>query len=67
MTRTELLNKLSRVTLIGEGRIVIKRLDYTSNPLAPQAEAWAVMYSEPSGVRRKAVYHGERYGWQWSY
>lgn len=67
MTRTELIAKLQQVTLIGTGRIMIKKLDYTGNPLAPQAEAWAIMYSEPNGVRRKAVYHGAQYGFQWSY
>lgn len=67
MTRQELLDKLSKVALIGPGRVVIKKLDYSGNQLAPQAEAWAVMYAEPNGTRRKAVYHGERFGFQWSY
>mgnify|MGYP003510702632 CR=1 FL=1 len=67
MTRKELLDKLSKVTIIGKGRIIIKEIDYTGNRLAPQAKAWSVCYSDISGERRKAVYHGETFGFQWSY
>lgn len=67
MTRQQLIEKLGQVTLIGEGRIIIKEIDYTGNPLAPQAKAWSVCYSDISGERRKAVYHGEKFGFQWSY
>lgn len=67
MTRQELLDKLSKVAIIGKGRIIIKEIDYTGNRLAPQDKAWSVCYSDVSGVRRKAVYHGEVFGFQWSY
>lgn len=67
MTRQELLDKLSKVTIIGKGRIIIKEIDYTGNWLAPQAKAWSVCYSDISGERRKAVYFGEVFGFQWSY
>ena len=67
MTRQELLDKLSKVTIIGKGRIIIKEIDYTGNRLAPQAKAWSVCYSDISGERRKAVYFGEVFGFQWSY
>lgn len=66
MTRNELIEKLKKVDLIGEGRIVIKEIDYSGNPLAPQKQAWSVCYPDASGNRRKAVYHGEVYGFQWS-
>lgn len=66
MTRNELIERLSKVAIVGNGRIIIKEIDYTGNPFAPQSKAWAVCYSEPSGERRKAVYHGEKFGFQWS-
>lgn len=67
MNRNELIEKLQKVTIIGNGRIIIKEIDYTGNMLAPQAKAWSVCYTDFSGVRRKAVYHGETFGFQWSY
>lgn len=66
MTRNDLIEKLRKVAVIGNGRIIIKEIDYTGNPLAPQDKAWSVCYSEPSGDRRRAVYHGENFGFQWS-
>lgn len=66
MTRNELLEKLYKVDIVGEGRIIIKEIDYTGNPFAPQHVAWSVCYTDGSGNRRKAVYHGEVYGFQWS-
>lgn len=67
MDRKELLDKLSKVTLIGKGRTIIKEIDYTGNPLSPQDKAWSVCYADINGERRKAVYHGEKFGFQWSY
>jgi len=67
MNRNELIEKLQKVATIGPGRIIIKKIDYTGNPLAPQATAWSVCYTDVSGERRKAVYHGEAFGFQWSY
>ena len=66
MTRNELIEKLQKVEIIGEGRIVIKEIDYSGNILAPQKQAWSICYSDALGNRRKAVYHGEVYGFQWS-
>jgi hypothetical protein len=66
MTRTELIENLSKVDIIGKGRIIIKELDYTNNPLAPEKKAWSVCYADATGNRRRAVYHGERFGFQWS-
>lgn len=67
MKRDELIEKLKKVAIIGKGRIIIKEIDYTGNPLAPQATAWGVCYTDVSGQRRKAVYYGEVFGFQWSY
>ena len=66
MTRNELLEKLYKVDIVGEGRIIIKEIDYTGNPFAPQNKAWSVCYTDGCGNRRRAVYHGEVYGFQWS-
>ncbi len=67
MTRTELIEKLSKLTIIDKGRIIIKEVDYTGNRFAPQAKAWSVCYSEIGGKRRKATYWGEKFGFQWDY
>lgn len=66
MTREQLIEKLQKVDIIGEGRIVVKEIDYTGNPFAPQSKAWSVCYTDATGKRRKAVYHGEVFGFQWS-
>lgn len=66
MTRAELLEKLSKVDILGKGRIIVKEIDYTNNPLAPQKQAWSVCYTDGAGNRRRAVYHGEVFGFQWS-
>lgn len=66
MTRNELIERLQKVTVIGKGRIVVKEIDYSNNFLAPQKTAWSVCYSDIDGSRRKAVYHGEVFGFQWS-
>lgn len=67
MKRNELIEKLEKVAILGKGRIIIKEIDYSNNPLAPQDKAWSVCYTDVSGNRRKAVYHGEVFGFQWSY
>lgn len=67
MTRNELIEKLSKVTLIGEGRIVIKEVCYKGNSLAPESKAWSVCYPDVDGSRRKATYWNEAFGFQWSY
>lgn len=66
MNRFDLIEKLKMVDIVGKGRIIIKEIDYTGNPLAPQKQAWSVCYTDGTGQRRRAVYHGEVFGFQWS-
>jgi hypothetical protein len=65
LTKTEILQELSKHTLIGEGRVTMKVLDYSDNMLAPEPVAYRLHYSDISGNRRKVTYYPKTVGFQW--
>lgn len=66
MTKTEILNELCKHTIMGEGKVIIKEIDYSNNRLAPEAVAYRIFYTEYTGQRRKVTYYPNTVGFQWS-
>lgn len=66
LTKEQVLEELRKHTIIGEGRIVFKVLDYSANPLSPNKVAYRLTYPEYGGGRRKVTYYPGTVGFQWS-
>ena len=66
LTKEEVLKELRKHTLIAEGRIIFKVLDYSGNSLAPSRVAYRVTYPDYSGKRSKVTYWPGTVGFQWS-
>lgn len=66
MTKEEIINELSKFTLFGEGRIIVKEIDYSNNRFAPEMVAYRIHYSDYTGKRCKVTYYPNTVGFQWS-
>lgn len=66
MNRTEIIKELSKRTIMGDGRITIKEIDYSNNRLAPESIAYRIHYTDFTGKRCKVTYYPNTVGFQWS-
>lgn len=66
MNKTEIIAELSKHTIMGEGKIIIKEIDYSNNRFAPEMIAYRIFYTEYTGQRRKVTYYPNTVGFQWS-
>lgn len=66
MTKEQIISELSKFTLFGEGRIIVKEIDYSNNRFAPEMVAYRIHYTEIGGKRRKVTYYPNTVGFQWS-
>ena len=64
MKRYGLINRLKQFDIVDEDKkIIIKKLDYSNNPLSPADTAYRVYYSS-MGKRKRLTYFGEDLGFQ---
>jgi hypothetical protein len=66
MTKEQIISELSKFTLFGEGRIIVKEIDYSNNHFAPEMVAYRIHYSDYTGKRCKVTYYPNTVGFQWS-
>lgn len=66
MTKEQIINELSKFTLFGEGRVIVKEIDYSNNRFAPESVAYRIHYTDYVGKRCKVTYYPNTVGFQWS-
>ena len=66
MDKALIIAELSKHTVMGEGKIIIKEVDYSNNRFAPEMIAYRIFYTEYTGQRRKVTYYPNTVGFQWS-
>lgn len=66
MDKALIIAELSKHTIMGEGKIIIKEIDYSNNRFAPEMIAYRIFYTEYTGQRRKVTYYPNTVGFQWS-
>ena len=64
MNKKELVEKLKQVRCVGKGRIMIKEIDYSNNPLSPTKMVYKVFYTDIFGDRCCSTYFGDTLGFQ---
>ncbi len=64
MKRQELIKRLKKSRIVDDGyKIIVKKLDYSNNPISPVETAYRVHYTS-CGERRYSTYFGENLGFQ---
>lgn len=66
MNKEQIINELTEHEILGEGRIIIKEIDYSNNRFAPEMVAYRIHYTDYAGTRRKVTYYPNTVGFQWS-
>lgn len=66
MNKEQIINELSKHEILGEGRIIVKEIDYSNNRFAPELVAYRIHYTDYAGIRRKVTYYPNTVGFQWS-
>lgn len=66
MDKAQIIAELSKHTIMGEGKIIIKEIDYSNNRFAPEMIAYRIFYTEYTGKRCKVTYYPNTVGFQWS-
>jgi hypothetical protein len=67
MEEQAILEALSKVDIIGTGRIKIKTINYKDGGFAPESEAYIIYYPSYTHGRRKVAYWPNTIGFQWYY
>lgn len=66
MNKEQIINELCKYEILGEGRIIIKEIDYSNNRFSPEMSAYCIHYTDYTGARRKVTYYPNTVGFQWS-
>lgn len=66
MDKALIIAELSKHTIMGEGKIIIKEIDYSNNRFAPETIAYRIFYTEYTGKRCKVTWYPNTVGFQWS-
>jgi hypothetical protein len=66
MDKALIIAELSKHTIMGEGKIIIKEIDYSNNRFAPEMIAYRIHYTDYTGKRCKVTWYPNTVGFQWS-
>lgn len=66
MDKATIISELSKHTIMGEGKIIVKEIDYSNNRFAPEMIAYRIHYTDYTGKRCKVTWYPNTVGFQWS-